>query len=183
MTSTSGSERKNAHFSPLRRLLDEAAKFGVVGLINLVLQISVFNALRGTIWHKHPVTALIASHVVATISAYFMNRHWSFKHRDRIAVHRETMFFFGINIIAIAGGAGILAFSRYLLDLDSSLADNAANFIGIGVGTLLRFWAYRRFVWPEGPPPPMPPDIAFDGPFHLPVHHSEPKSRENDAPA
>lgn len=149
--------------------MDEAAKFGVVGLINLVLQISVFNLLRGTIWHKHPVTALIASHIVATVSAYFMNRHWSFKHRDRIAVHRETAFFFGINIVAIAGGAGILAFSRYILDLDNSLADNAANFLGIAAGTLLRFWAYRRFVWPEGPLPEQIDDVEVAG-HHLHLH-------------
>jgi putative flippase GtrA len=41
-----------------------------------------------------------------------------------------------------------LAISRYLLDLDSALADNiAANVIGLGLGMAARFWAFRRFVF------------------------------------
>jgi hypothetical protein len=41
-----------------------------------------------------------------------------------------------------------LAVSHYLLDLRSPLADNiSANGVGLVLGTLFRFWAYRRFVF------------------------------------
>ena len=40
-----------------------------------------------------------------------------------------------------------LSISRYVLDLHSPLADNAANIVGIGLGALFRFWAYREFMF------------------------------------
>ena len=41
-----------------------------------------------------------------------------------------------------------LGLSHYFLDLRSPLADNiSAKVVGIGLGTLFRFWAYRRFVF------------------------------------
>ena len=41
-----------------------------------------------------------------------------------------------------------LTLSRYVLDLSSALADNiAANVIGLGLGTVVRFWALRASVF------------------------------------
>ena len=40
-----------------------------------------------------------------------------------------------------------MSISRYVLDLQSPLADNAANIVGIGLAALFRFWAYREFVF------------------------------------
>ena len=54
-----------------------------------------------------------------------------------------------LNAIGLAITLLPLAVSRYVLDLDSALADNiSANVIGIGLGTLFRFWSYRRWVFP-----------------------------------
>ena len=33
------------------------------------------------------------------------------------------------------------------LDLHTQLADNITNIVGIGIGTLFRFWTYRKFVF------------------------------------
>lgn len=53
-----------------------------------------------------------------------------------------------LNGIAIAIGALCLAFSHYVLGLVSPLADNlSGNVIGLGLGTLFRFWSYRKFVF------------------------------------
>jgi len=46
-------------------------------------------------------------------------------------------------VIAVAA----LGFSRYVLDLNTQLTDNITNIVGIGFGTLFRFWSYRRFVF------------------------------------
>jgi putative flippase GtrA len=48
-------------------------------------------------------------------------------------------------------GAGAIAFSHYVIGLTSLTADNVANIVGIGLGTLFRFWAYRRFVFAAEP--------------------------------
>ena len=44
-----------------------------------------------------------------------------------------------------------LVLSHYGLGLTSRLADNIATIIGIGLGTLFRFWTYRRFVFAHEP--------------------------------
>ena len=49
-----------------------------------------------------------------------------------------------IGAIALA----CLTVSHYVMDLRSPLADNiSANGVGLVLGTLFRFWAYRRFVF------------------------------------
>jgi len=50
-------------------------------------------------------------------------------------------------VVAMVIAVVCLGFSRYVLDLHSQLADNVANILGIGFGTLFRFWAYRKFVF------------------------------------
>ena len=43
---------------------------------------------------------------------------------------------------------GCLAFTRYVLGLADPVSDNiAANVVGLGLGTLARFWAIRRFIF------------------------------------
>ena len=53
-----------------------------------------------------------------------------------------------INGITLTFGVICLAISRYVLNLDSALADNiSANVIGVGLGTIFRFWSYRTIVF------------------------------------
>jgi putative flippase GtrA len=109
-----------------------------VGLFNLVLHLRP----------DKPLTAKVVSTVVAATVAYVLNRAWSFRHRQRSSVRREYALFFLLNGVGLAIALGCLAFSHYVLGLDSRLADNVAgNVVGIGLGTLFRFWSYRRFVW------------------------------------
>ena len=56
-----------------------------------------------------------------------------------------------IMFILVSNGLGISALalflSHYGLGFTTILADNVATIIGIGLGTLFRFWAYRRYVF------------------------------------
>lgn len=137
----------------IRRLQHEIAKFGTVGAMAYVIDVGIFNALRfselSPISHK-PITAKIISALVATVFAYFGNRYWAF--RGRLArSHKESIsLFFGFNGVGMAIAALCLAFSHYVLRLQSPAADNlSANIIGTGLGTLFRFWSYRRFIFTE----------------------------------
>jgi len=85
---------------------------------------------------------------VATTFAYFGNLYFSFSHRARTTLGRETGFFFGINVIALLGSLLILALFAYPMHLKyDHLAMNVVNLFTIGLGTLFRFWAYKRFVF------------------------------------
>jgi putative flippase GtrA len=60
-----------------------------------------------------------------------------------------------MNLVGLVISVSCLAISHDLLGFTSPLADNiSGNLIGIGLGTLFRFWAYRRFVFNEFLDPP-----------------------------
>lgn len=124
----------------------EAAKFGTVGAINTVLDFAVLNLLVFGLGVA-PLRSKVAAALVATTSSYLMNRHWTFRHRDRQHVRRESTLFFLLNAIGLGISLAVLGVVRYGLDLDGPLALNAANVVALAVGMVFRFWSYRRFVW------------------------------------
>jgi putative flippase GtrA len=135
-------------------LYREIAKFGAVGAIAFVVDIGVFNLMRtGIIGGDHglaekPLTAKTISVLVATVVAWLGNRYWTFRHRRRASRKREFILFMVMNIGGLAISLACLSFSHYVLGLTSALDDNiAGNVIGLGLGTLFRFWAYRQFVF------------------------------------
>ena len=138
----------------VRSILREVAKFGIVGLSALVVDVGLFNLLRyagdpGPMYDK-PLTAKAISVVVATTVAYFGNRLWTFRHRGRTTFAREYLLFVLLNGVAMCIALACLWFTHYALGHTSPLADNvSANVIGLGLGTIFRFWSYRRWVFPE----------------------------------
>ncbi|CAN5341678.1 hypothetical protein BH20ACT5_BH20ACT5_25680 [soil metagenome] len=129
-----------------RVLLKEFSAYGVVGVVNLGIDIAIFNLLLTL--GVGPLTAKVAATVVSLTSAYFMHRHWSFSHRARTGVRREYPLFFLINGIALLMGLLVIALVRYGLDREDVFALNVANLVGIAIGTLFRFWCYKRWVFP-----------------------------------
>jgi putative flippase GtrA len=120
-----------------RGLLDvvyrEILKFGAVGAIAFVVDLAVFNLLRtgllsepGPLAHK-PLTSKTISVAVATVVAWLGNRYWTFRHRRRSAAHHEFAMFVLMNVGGLLIALGCLAFSHYLLDLRSALADNISG--------------------------------------------------------
>lgn len=138
----------------LRRGAGELGRFGTVGLGAFVLDVGIFNLLVHVgdpgVLADRPLTAKTISMVVATVFAYQVNREWTWKHRQRRGFWREYSLYFLLNAIALAITLVPLAISRYGLGMDSALADNiSANLIGVGLGTLFRFWSYRKWVFPK----------------------------------
>jgi putative flippase GtrA len=129
-----------------RILVKELSAFGVVGFVNLFVDIGLFNALHFGL-DLGPTTSKVISTGVATTSAYFMNRHWSFSHRARTGLAREYSLFFGLNGIALLMGLVVNDVTYYVLSQTDQLSMNIANLIGIGLGTIFRFWAYKRWVF------------------------------------
>ena len=148
-------------YGRVEHLIHELAKFGVVGAIAFVVDVGVFNVLRNGALEDKPLTAKVISTVLATTVAFAGNRQWTFKHRERTNVRREYLLFFGLNAVALVIALGCLGISHYLLGFTSPLADNiSANVVGMALGTMFRFWSYRRFVFtapvPEPEPAPAP---------------------------
>lgn len=137
-------------YSRVDHLVHEAMKFGTVGAFAFVVNVTVFNLVHYALGLQ-PIRSKIIATGVATVFAYLGNRHWTYKQRDRLHWSRETTLFFLFNGVGMAIESGCLALSHYLLGLRGVLADNlSANVVGLALGTLFRFWAYRNWVFPEG---------------------------------
>lgn len=132
-------------------LRHELGKFFSVGALAYVVGVGGFNLLvhfEGAPLASKPLTASVISGVISIFVAYLGNRHWTWRDRARSGAKREITLFFIINGIALIFNVLCLAISRYVLGFDSALADNiAANVIGVGMGTLFRFWSYRTIVF------------------------------------
>jgi putative flippase GtrA len=157
-----------AAVSRLRGTIDvvyrEMLKFGAVGAVAFVVDVGLFNLLTSDLWFGsgappldgHEKLAKIVSASTATVVAWLGNRYWSFRHRRQSSRGREFLTFVLMNLIAMVIAVLCLAVSHDLLGFTSKLADNVSgNLIGIALGTLFRFWAYRTFVFtqfidPEG---------------------------------
>lgn len=145
-------------YDRLRQALDvvvrELMKFGLVGAVAYVVDVTVFNLLRygggGGPLEDKPLTAKAASVAVATVVSWLGNRYWTFHRRRRAAVHREFALFVLMNVAGMGIALVCLGISHYVLGLTSPLADNiSANVVGLVLGTVFRFWAYRRLVFTE----------------------------------
>lgn len=147
-----------ALYARVEHLVHELAKFGVVGAVAFVVDIGVFNLLRHGAMEDRPLTAKVISTVLATTVAFAGNRQWTFKHRERSTLRKEYALFFGLNAVALAIALGCLGLSHYVLGFTSPLADNiSANVVGMALGTMFRFWSYRRFVFTAPVEPPAQP--------------------------
>jgi putative flippase GtrA len=127
-----------------RVLLKEISAFGFVGAVAFAIDLGVFAWLAP----HGAIKAKIVSATLSTTFAYFGNRYLSFSHRARTTIARETLFFFGINAITLVFSAACIALFVYPLHYahDSKVVF-AVNVVTIGLGTLFRFWAYKRFVF------------------------------------
>lgn len=146
----------------LRSLLDrfghlirEMSKFATVGSIAFLIDFALFNFMT-TARGLEPVTAKTIATVIAASVAFVGNRFWTWRHRERSNPVREYALFFFFNGVGLGIAVACLAISRYGLGsiwpgvFQTTLADNIASFIvGTGLGTLFRFWSYRRFVFVE----------------------------------
>jgi putative flippase GtrA len=132
-------------------LVRELSKFGTVGSIAFLIDLVIFNVMLqiGT----ETLTAKTISTVVATTVAFLGNRFWTWRHRQHHNMARQYTTFFFLNAIGLGIGLACLAISHYGLgqiwpELQSPLADNiSGQLVGTALGTLFRFWSYKRFVF------------------------------------
>ena len=134
-------------------LLAYLVKFGVVGLIGLVIDVVLFNLLRLGVfgddhWAQSAIGAKTISTSVAIVCNWLGNRYWTFRRHRRRHALRE----FAEYAIVSVGGMGIslacLWISHHLLGFTSLLADNiSTNVIGLALGTAFRFFLYRYWVF------------------------------------
>lgn len=171
-----------ARFLPqrLRNVGPELAKFGTIGLINLVVNFAVANLLLYTVFPNGELKAKAVATIVATTTSYFMNRHWTYRGRPKSALRREYSLFFAFNLIGIVIEIVVQGIGKYGLSLTGPIWFNVFSALGIMIGTLFRFWAYRTHVFKAGEPEDTPVSLPELVAHELDDHHHEPVTEPAD---
>jgi putative flippase GtrA len=136
----------------------ELVKFVLVGGTTWVIDTAIFLVLKTTILEPKPVTAKVISVTIATLVSYGLNRGWSFRTRGGRERHHEAVLYVFISSISVAVYAGPLWVSRYVLNLRipsvTLFTEHMADFVsgqivGVLLGMVFRWWAFRRWVFPH----------------------------------
>jgi len=137
-------------YGRFKHLIHEGSKFLVVGGVGTVVTFAVANALH-SIGHFKAIT--IAT-IIATVVTYLGNRYWTFRHRESKGTTRDSVMFFvlnGIGLLIYYGCIGLVQVTDLSQSGGRTAKDlfwyNAALVVGTGLGTLFRFWSYRKWVW------------------------------------
>jgi putative flippase GtrA len=128
-----------------RQLIHEGAKFLVIGGLGAVVTFVVANLLHDMGKYK----AVTIATVVATVVTYLGNRYWTFKHRQGKGTARDSALFFIFNGIGLLIYYGCIWLIQDAAGLSGKLWYNVALVVGTGLGTLFRWWSYRKWVWVE----------------------------------
>jgi putative flippase GtrA len=152
-------------------LIPELAKFGVVGVTGAIIDLGGAAYLHGAM-HVEALSAKALSITVATIVTYLGSRFWTFRHRVNQALLREGTLFVVLNVVGLAIAEVVIAVTTYGLGYKSALAYNAASVLGTGLGTIFRYFSYKKWVFLA--PAPVPGEISY-GPAweHLDPAESE----------
>jgi putative flippase GtrA len=138
----------------LQRFFSEGVKFLTVGGVATLVAFVLFNGLvhgflgRSGPMHEQPLLAFVIANTVGMVVSYRGSRSWAFRHREAVGPAGGRIAFFAINLASMVIPLACLAFTRYTLGRSDPVADNiAANVVGLGLGTMARFWALRRFIF------------------------------------
>ena len=145
-------------FQPYAQRHHEFIKFAIVGGTTFIIDSAIFYTLKLTILDYKPVTAKVIAGIVAVIASYVLNREWSFRNRGGRERHHEALLFFAFSGVGVLLSMALLWVSSYILQLREPMVsltvENIADFVSAYIiGNLLqmafRFWAFRRWVFPD----------------------------------
>lgn len=135
-----------ALYERFRQLIHEFTKFGVIGVVGLIITNGGYDLLHAELG-VGPLTSTTAATIVATAVAFVGNRHWTFRHRERAGVAREGVAFFILNGVGLLIQDAAVGFNYYVAGLHDKASGFIALNIGIAIATVFRFWSYRKWVW------------------------------------
>ncbi len=156
-------------YQRFRHLVHEMSKFGIVGGVAYVVDSAILILLDTQGWE--PLLSKTVSTLIAATVAFAGNRFWTWRHRARSGLAREYGLFSVLNAIGLGIALACLAITYHGLGtiwpgiFQTSLAVFvSANVIGLALGTIFRFWSYRRYVFrPARSPQPYATELATAG--------------------
>jgi putative flippase GtrA len=139
----------------LRRLGDEGARFAAVNVAATLVALTLFNLLTHGIHgifsgplNDRPLSSYVLSNTIGMLISFYGSRSYVFRHRRPAGPGGGFVNYAIVNLASFSIPVACLWFSRNVLEWESIVADNVAgNVVGALLGTVFRFWAFRRFVF------------------------------------
>jgi putative flippase GtrA len=131
-------------------LIPELARFGLVGATGAIIDLGGAAYLHGALGIG-PLSSKALSITLATLVTYLGSRFWTFRHRVNQHLLREGTLFALLNAVGLVIAEMVIALTNYGLGYKSALAYNAASVLGTGLGTIFRYFSYKRWVFLAAP--------------------------------
>jgi putative flippase GtrA len=154
----------NTVYRRFQLLIHEGAKFLVIGGIGFVVTIGGADILHFDVG-LGKYTSITVATIIATAVTFIGNRYWTFRHREGKGTSHETVMFFVLNGVGLLIQYACIGLIQDVMGLQGKLWYTVANLIGTAIGTVFRFWSYRRWVWHAQPPSPEASGVAGGGFF------------------
>jgi putative flippase GtrA len=137
-------------YQRFRLLIHEGSKFLVIGGLGFVVAIGGADILHFDVGLGKYTSVTIAT-VVATVVTFVGNRYWTFRHRQGKGTAHESVMFFVLNGVGLLMQYACIGLIQDVAGLEGKFWFNFANLLGTAIGTLFRFWSYRKWVWHAQP--------------------------------
>ncbi|MCC9173719.1 GtrA family protein [Arthrobacter sp. zg-Y179] len=137
-----------AETSKVRAIVRRLGSFSAVGAVAFVVDVGLFNILSATLVPDSPILAKTISVVAATTVSWLGSRYLTFRKLRTRSIRSETLLFALTNLVGLLISTGCLYISHYVLGFRSTFADNiSGNVVGIALGNIFRYFAYRYVVF------------------------------------
>lgn len=130
----------------MKKLIDEAIRFGMVGVINTVVGYVLIMVFYN-VWNWNYWVASGTSYIIGSIFSYFANRKLTFKTQER---GWKPAVRFGVNIAVcyfIAYGVAKPLVAGLLQGYTKAVVENIAIIVGMGLFIILNFIGQKFMVF------------------------------------
>ncbi len=156
----------NTRWGPL---VGEFSRSATIGTIASIAAFILFNWLVH--WspgydaplHDHAITGFVIANTLSILLTYQLSRWWAFRHREPVGLAGGVLMFYAISVVSLVIPVICLWISRNVLGYETALADNiSANLVGLFLGFVARFFAFRTFVFQDRAEAPasLPPRVS-----------------------
>ena len=128
----------------LERFRGKALRFMSVSVIGTVLT-QVQLVLYVNILDWNPGVANVVAVTLTCIPGYFLVKFWVWRHKDRSALHREAVAFWGMNLAGLALSTLFVVLADRITD--APWAVNVANLAGFGVLWVAKFIVLDEYLF------------------------------------
>lgn len=128
----------------VRRMAGEIAKFGIVGVVGVVVNLAAFAVLQDAMATGR---ANALSTALSILTNYIGYRYWVYRDADRNTRSREIGLFLVFSAIGAVIQVGVVYAATYWVGFDTKLEKMFAAVVGIGIATVFRFICYRTWVF------------------------------------